>query len=113
VETLSRDLLMSNLNIQDAQRITRRALEAYEKYLAIKKERSLIEKRARELKKAQGKEEEVFSQLFEESDTRRLPGGKMLVRVKHTVDPVVCTPEMVGQTVVKGYSYYTYEEVAG
>ncbi len=94
-------MLLTEVN--DAPRLSPRAMEAYEKYCAIKEERSRVEARARELKKAQEAQEAIFSTQFDDLHTdRRIPGQKLL----H------CNKITIPQHTVKEYSYYKWSEVS-
>lgn len=80
-----------------------RALEAYDKWCALKKVRATMEKRAEELKKAMEAEEAIFRTQF--SDTRmnlRIPGNLLL----H------CETIKVPQILHKAYQYNQYSEIA-
>lgn len=89
-----------------------RARDAWEKYQAIKAELTRVNARVAELEKAKKEQDAILITMFPEGQgARRLPGGKLLVRKLITVEPQVVTPEMVGTTTRKGYSYPEYKEV--
>jgi hypothetical protein len=90
------------VDLQLIPRMAPRAMEAYEKYCAIKEERSRVEARSRELKAAMEKQEAIFGTQFTEGMTdRRIPGGKL----------VHCKTVNVAEHIQKAYSYHLYSEV--
>lgn len=102
------------VDIQEIPRISRRGALAYEKWSAIKKERSLLEARAKELKKAQDAiESEIAENFSDDLHERRLVGNKILQYTHHVFPDRIVTPEMVGTVIAKGYSYNTYKEIEG
>lgn len=103
------------VDIQTVPRLAPRAMDAYERYCAIKEERSRVEARAKELKKAQEAQEAIFSTQFGEFvPERRIPGNKILHCETKKIEPKIVTADMpVGTVITKGYSYNLYTEVAG
>lgn len=100
------------IDLQTIPRLGKNSLLAYEKWLAIKAERSRLQARLEELEEAQKDQEYIFSKQFDEThDSRRIPGNRILQQKFVTVADKLVTQEMVGTVVRKGYSFTTYKEV--
>lgn len=100
-------------SVQQLPRLHQRALEAWEKYQAIKTEKSRLNARIKELEKAEKEQDSIlFTQIGKEG-MRRLPGNLILSRKVVTVPDKIITQEMVGTVATKGYSYSIYKEIEG
>lgn len=106
--------MSATLDIKEVPYLNRVAAEAYEKYRAIKEEKSRLQARIAELAKAEALQDNLLKTQFgEETKFRRLVGGLILTRKMIVVEPKIVTPEMVGTVVRKGYEYPEYKEIEG